>query len=726
MRILLLLLICCGVRFAVAQDAPDSHAELIAKIRPSVVTIRVQGRDGNDAGIGTGFAIQDNLIATNFHVINEGRPFTIESSDGEPCRVLAVEASDINNDLVLIRVDNASNLPALRLSETKAEQGQRVLAFGNPRGLKNSVVEGIVSAIREVENQELLQLAMPIEPGNSGGPLVDLQGNVHGIINMKSAINDNLGFAIPIRQLQSLRDAPNPVAFGRWIRLGTINADRWEPLMGGTWQQKGCKITARGSGNGFGGRSLCLYKIDPPKVPYEIAVDVKLDDEAGAAGLVFHSDGGDKHYGFYPSAGNVRLSCFRGPTVYSWRVLKDVSTEHYLPGHWNRLKVRVESSRILCFVNGHQVIESADHQFTAGRVGLAKFRLTQPSFKRFFLAKEVPSPTLTASAKESLDLLKIHHLPVHRINARRLRHLGESSELASRELLRRAAAVEEQAAQLRRLADDVVRAQTIKELGSVMASSEPNQLVHASMLLAQMDNPEMDLAVYFVKIDQMVSDIRASFPKDANAVQKRNRMHRYLFKENGFHGSRSEYYHPANSHLHRVIDDREGLPITLSILYMELGRRLGLKFEGVGLPGHFVVRHIFEGETQLIDVFERGKLLTQQDANAIVVSRTSRDATELDFQANSNRQILTRMLQNLVGVAASREDGESILGYSEALVAVNPTSTQFRMMRAQMRGMTSRWSAAIEDLDWLLEKDPPDLDRDVAERMRAALDEKHP
>ncbi len=84
------------------------------------------------------------------------------------------------------------------------------------------------------------------------------------------------------------------------------------------------------------------------------------------------------------------------------------------------------------------------------------------------------------------------------------------------------------------------------------------------------------------------------------------------FTERGFHGSRGDYYNRSNSYLSEVIDDREGLPITLSVLYIELARRLGVRLEGVGLPGHFVVRHVpAKGEAQLIDVYEGGQPLTQ-------------------------------------------------------------------------------------------------------------------
>src|ERR1700736_979903 len=82
-----------------------------------------------------------------------------------------------------------------------------------------------------------------------------------------------------------------------------------------------------------------------PAVPYEVAVTVRLDDESGAAGLIFHADGGDKHYGFYPSGGQLRLTRFEGPDVLTWKILNQEASPHYKPGDWNTLKVRIEKDR---------------------------------------------------------------------------------------------------------------------------------------------------------------------------------------------------------------------------------------------------------------------------------------------------------------------------------------------------------------------------------------------
>ncbi len=119
-------------------------------------------------------------------------------------------------------------------------------------------------------------------------------------------------------------------------------------------------------------------------------MSVRLHDESGAAGLIFHADGGDTHYGFYPSSGQLRLTRFDGPDVFAWKVLEQKASPHYRPGEWNTLKVRLEKDRIRCYVNDRLVIESTDDGYTKGRVGLAKFRDTVAEFKHFQIAEEVP------------------------------------------------------------------------------------------------------------------------------------------------------------------------------------------------------------------------------------------------------------------------------------------------------------------------------------------------
>jgi regulator of sirC expression with transglutaminase-like and TPR domain len=695
-------------------EAPRAVTQLIEEIRPSVVTIRVSGRDGGELAMGTGFVIdREGLIATNLHVIPEGRSFSIETPDGRELEVASIESTDRAADLAIIRVRTPSPpIAALPLAEEPISQGTNVVAFGNPLGLRDSVVTGIVSAVREVGGREMIQLAMPTQPGNSGGPLVDRRGRVRGIINMKSAVDDNLGFAIPIQALAAVRSRPNPVAYDRWVTLGTIDSSSWTTLFGATWQQRGGIISARGLGNGFGGRALCLSKQEPLPLPMEVAVDVRFADESGAAGLVFHSDGQDLHYGFYPSNGRLRLSCFKGPSVYSWQVLEEVESEHYLPGRWNRLRVRIEKDRLRCYVNEHLVIESRDQHLTSGQLGLAKFRNTSPDFKAFRIGADLAAESLTEKLSELMEQVVEAPWPTEAATSRVVRELGQSSDAVTRELEKRAVELEQRAQQIRRVAVDVKLAPITDELEKLAEkpAQDDEMLFRGALLIAKLDNDDIDVDAYVARVESMSQAILDGLEEDADPNERRQALHQYLFDENGYHGGRAEYYHRANSYLDRVIDDREGLPITLSILYMELARRIGMDVQGVGLPGHFVVRHMFGDTHQFVDVFDRGALLSDDDVDEIVRSYAGRLVSEADLREQTATQIWTRVLNNLIGVASRESDLEAIHRYCEALVAIQPDSAQSRMLRSQARALTKRTTAAIEDLDWLIERTPPGFD----------------
>ena len=128
---------------------------------------------------------------------------------------------------------DAAALPALELGNSDAlQQGQSVVAIGNPQGLKNSVVSGVVSGVREVEGRPMIQLAIPIEPGNSGGPLRRQQGRVLGMLTMKSLVTANLGFAVTVNALKPLLAKPNPVPMARWLTIGALDRAQWKPRSG--------------------------------------------------------------------------------------------------------------------------------------------------------------------------------------------------------------------------------------------------------------------------------------------------------------------------------------------------------------------------------------------------------------------------------------------------------------------------------------------------------------
>jgi serine protease Do len=709
---------------AKAEPAAQSVEQIAATARKSVVVITFAGRDGKQQGLGTGFVVDaDGLIATNLHVLGQARPITVETADGKQHEVTSIHASDRSLDLALIRI-NARGLTPLPVGDSdRLQEGQPVVAIGNPHGLKNSVVSGVVSAKRELEGRPMIQLAIPIEPGNSGGPLLDLQGRVQGILTMKSLLTPNLGFAIPINRLKPLLKKPNPIPIARWLTIGTLDPAEWTILFDGRWRQRAGRILAEGFGSGFGGRTVCLATQPPPDVPYELAVTVHLDDEAGAAGLVFHADGGDKHYGFYPSGGQLRLTRFEGPDVYSWTILAQQPSPYYRPGDWNTLKVRVEKERILCYVNNHLVVESNDVALHAGRVGLAKFRDTRAEFKHFQVARQLADPSLPADfvkrINQSVDKLAGPASP----SAELIDALIPNAAASMSVLRERAKRLEEQATQMRQLALAVHQKRVQADLVKALSSKEDDiDLFHAALLIARLDNDELDVDGYRKEIERMARDLKRRLGKQVEDKAKLAALNKYLFTDHGFHGSRSDYYNKANSYVNEVLDDREGLPITLSIIYMELARRLGLKVVGVGLPGHFVVKYIpIKGESQLLDVFDDARPLLEKEARQRIEEFTDRRPRNADFAVVDKKAIVIRMLHNLLTVARDEKDVQGALRYLDTILAIAPDSAQERVLRAAARYQAGHRKAALEDVDWILEHKPDDINLERMEEFRRQL-----
>jgi serine protease Do len=691
-------------------EVPDIVA-LTERAKKSVVIVTHYGRDGKQDGVGAGFIVEkDGLIATCMHVIGEARPITVELSDGRRFDATEVFASDRKLDLALVRI-NASNLSALKLGDSAAlKQGEAVIALGNPVGLEHSVVQGVVSAKREFDGLEMIQLAIPIESGNSGGPLLDAKGRVQGLLNMKSAVTANLGFAIPVNALKTLLERPNPVPMNRWLTIGALNPKEWTPLMGARWSRKAGRIEVDGLGSGFGGRSLCLSQQTVPPPPYELTVTVKLDDEAGAAGLAFESDGGDEHYGFYPTGGQIRLTRFDGPSVFSWTILKDIRTPHYKPGDWNTLRVRVETNRIAGFINDELVMESDAPALRSGRAGLAKFRNTKAQFKDFQFStnalshRSTPKNNLAALKKRLEETAEAPDADV-------LSALEEDyASLAA--LTERAGQLDKEAQRLRRLASALhEKSATRALLDSLSAPEEKIDLFHAALLVAKLDNPTLDVDDYRAELARMTEELREQLPARSSETSKLAAITKLLFTDRGFHGSRSDYYNRANSYMNEVIDDREGLPITLSILYLELARSLGLtNVVGVPLPTRFMVGfRPAQGNEKLIDVFDNGKWLTRSEAVELIGENVE-SVGEEDFRPAKKREIITRMLRNLLGIAQRSGTSTEVLRYLDVIIAVNPDSPADRLIRARTQLQRGDNAAAKVDVRWLLDHEPPGMD----------------
>lgn len=695
--------------------------EIADKARDSVVVILYTSREGKQVGLGSGFVVDsDGIIATNLHVIGEGRPITVRLPDGKKVEAVAVHGTDPKNDLALIRIP-VKGLPALPLADSDAlKDGQPIAVLGHPKGLEHSVTAGVLSGRRDIDGMKMLQIAVPIEEGNSGGPVLDMKGRVMGVVTLKALVTPNLGFAVPTNTLRPLLEKPHPIPMESWLTIGALDKAEWQPALGGRWRQRSGRIHADGSGTGFGGRTLCLYQRPVPKLPFELTVTVKLDDDAGAGGLIFGGDDSDRHYGFYPSGGKLRLTRFNGPDVFSWKILEEIKTEHYRTGDWNVLKVRLEEKQFSCWVNDHLLVENMPADYFGGQVGLAKFRETVAQYKRFRMADKLTGSVLPKAVAALIDKTAGTPLKTTRVDVKPfLKH----PEPAIAGLRDKARELEEQAARLRDLAKTVHHERTLGELAELFKAKEDKvDLIRAALLIARLDNEELDVDDYRQEVDRLAREIKSKLPRDAGEDRRLEALNDFLFKQRGFHGSRLEYYTRANSYLNEVLDDREGLPITLSVLYLDLARQLDLKVVGVALPGHFLVR--FEpgkGENRLLDVFNGARVITRKEAEEKALNITGEPLGEKDLEAVPKAFIAMRMLHNLLNVAQKEKDLPGMLRYLDGILAVDPGAHEERWVRAVFRFREGRTEEALADCEALLEQNPPDADLDRVRELKKLL-----
>jgi regulator of sirC expression with transglutaminase-like and TPR domain len=223
------------------------------------------------------------------------------------------------------------------------------------------------------------------------------------------------------------------------------------------------------------------------------------------------------------------------------------------------------------------------------------------------------------------------------------------------------------------------------------------ELDEAALLLARIEYPGLPLEPWRAELDFHAEQLRAR-----NRHGFRVTAGEYLFGELQFGGNDEDYYNPHNSCLNYVLEKRRGIPITLSILYMELGRRLGVKVEGIPAPGHFLVKVEEDGDDYYIDVFNGGRLRENLEEEV--------DARYL--VAATKRMIFIRMLNNLRMIYLQRQAWHKASQVLDLLLEADPVDADALRQRAATRAATHRFQAAAKDLESYLMMRPFDPDKD--------------
>ena len=242
-------------------------------------------------------------------------------------------------------------------------------------------------------------------------------------------------------------------------------------------------------------------------------------------------------------------------------------------------------------------------------------------------------------------------------------------------------------------------------------------------MIASEEYPDLDVRSYLVRLDEMGCALRQRLDDEPRPERAVMALNRYLFREQGFRGNTKEYYDPRNSYLNEVIDRRTGIPITLSTVYMEVARRAGLDVEGVGLPGHFVVRIRTPGHPLLVDPFHAGTMLTEKDCqdrlDRIFGGKVKMEPKML--QPCRHRDMLERMLRNLKAVYIRDQDVQRALRVVDLLVRIQPGNAEDLRDRGVLYAALDCYGLAARDLESYLALAPKAPDAKELEGRVAQL-----
>ncbi len=263
--------------------------------------------------------------------------------------------------------------------------------------------------------------------------------------------------------------------------------------------------------------------------------------------------------------------------------------------------------------------------------------------------------------------------------------------------------------------------------GKLLSEKEQNiDLARACLMIAEDAYPSLEPERYLAEIDALALRLRARL-KNQSVEERVMALNELLFEDLGYRGNTEDYYDPRNSYLNEVIERRTGIPITLSVLYMEVGRRAGLPLEGVSFPGHFLVRLRLHGGALVLDPFSGGAPQSEDELRERLQRVIPEGAAEVPvaelpldqfLEPATHRQILARLLRNLKVIYRDAGRSDRLLDVLNRMLVVSPGSAADLRDRGYAYQRLECWRPALADLTAYLERDPDAADVD---EVRSAL-----
>lgn len=257
--------------------------------------------------------------------------------------------------------------------------------------------------------------------------------------------------------------------------------------------------------------------------------------------------------------------------------------------------------------------------------------------------------------------------------------------------------------------------------GAVAVDEADIDLARCALLIAKSEYASLEIEAYLERIDDMAARVRERLFEPDELGEVIDALNDFMFREQGFSGNVRNYFDPRNSFLNEVIERRLGIPITLSLLYMEIGRRVGLPLAGVSFPGHFLVKITVEAGDIVLDPFLGGISLSREELeNRLHGAQDNRPGHWPDIEQliapASNKEILVRMLRNLKSIYVKNGDHARALRMIQHMLCVTPNDAREIRDRGVMLQNLECYRAASSDYQRYLELAP---DADDAEDVRA-------
>lgn len=244
-------------------------------------------------------------------------------------------------------------------------------------------------------------------------------------------------------------------------------------------------------------------------------------------------------------------------------------------------------------------------------------------------------------------------------------------------------------------------------------------LARAALLVAQEEYPQLSVELYLARLDQVAEEVKDRLANETAPLVVLDEVIRTLFQRRKFAGNREAYYDPRNSFLNDVLDRGVGIPITLGIVMLEVGWRLGLPVEGVNFPGHFLVRYSGSEVRLLIDAFDSGNIRFEDEAQQLLDQGYGGTVSMQSafLRASTKRDMLIRLLTSLKGIYSKISDDRRALAVVERLLMITPTAPIESRSRGILLARLGRHDEAADQLEAYLRISPSAEDRGHVESM---------